>query len=66
MHCFQHPKYRQDPLRCTMCGQEIGLGEEYWACNGSRICTDCLNTFARQEFAPCRETRGKEFLHDSF
>ena len=60
MHYFQHPKYRQDPLRCTMCGQEIGLGEEYWACNGNLVCTDCLPDLARQELAPCHETRGKE------
>ena len=47
-------------LRCTLCGREITTGEEYWACNGSRVCTDCLPDFARQELAPCHETRGKE------
>jgi len=47
-------------LRCTFCGQEIPLGEEYWACNGSRICADCFLEFARQELEFCRETRGKE------
>ena len=36
------------------------MGEEYWACNGSRVCTACLADFARQELAPCHETRGKE------
>lgn len=51
---------RQSTLRCTLCGQEITTGEEYWACNGSRVCAACLPEFARLELAPCRETRGKE------
>ena len=60
MHCFHPLKHRQDPLHCTMCGREIALGEEYWACNGNLVCTDCLPELARQELAPCHETRGKE------
>ena len=51
---------RQTTLRCTLCGREITTGEEYWACNGSRVCVDCLPEFARQELAPCHETRGEE------
>jgi len=47
-------------LRCTMCGREITVGEEYWACSGERVCTDCLPEFARRELAPCHEIRGKE------
>lgn len=47
-------------LRCTLCGREIVWGEEYWACNGSRVCEACLPELARQELAPCRETHGKE------
>jgi hypothetical protein len=47
-------------LRCTLCGQEITEGEEYWACNGSRVCTACFAEFARQELRACHETRGKE------
>jgi hypothetical protein len=43
-----------------MCGQEIGLGEEYWACNGSLVCVACLPDLARLELAPCHETHGKE------
>lgn len=57
IHC--RPR-RQSTLRCTLCGREITLGEEYWACNGSCVCADCLPDFARQELAPCHETRGKE------
>ena len=49
-----------DILRCTLCGREIVYGEEYWACNGSRVCTECLPELARQELAPCHETHGKE------
>lgn len=51
---------RQAILRCTLCGREITEGEEYWACNGSRVCAGCLPELARQELAPCREIRGKE------
>lgn len=55
-----HRIWRQTVLRCTLCGQEITMGEEYWACNGSSVCAACLPEFARQELAPCHETRGKE------
>ena len=58
MRPFRHRKF--GTLRCTLCGLEISLGEEYWACNGSLVCTDCFLDFARQELEPCRETRGKE------
>ena len=47
-------------LRCTLCGQEILTGEEYWRCNGFSVCGDCLPEFARQELAACRRQRGKE------
>ena len=53
-------RLKRQALLCTLCGQEITMGEEYWACNGSRVCEACLADFARQELAPCRETRGKE------
>ena len=55
-----HCRTRRHPLLCTLCGREIAIGEEYWACNGARVCAACLGEFARQELAPCRETRGKE------
>ena len=57
---FQHSAPPLAALYCTLCGQEIFIGEEYWACNGSRVCSDCLPDFARQELAPCHETHGKE------
>ncbi len=46
--------------RCTLCGREISLWAEYWACNGQTVCRGCLAEFAREEFAPCREVCGKE------
>ena len=58
-HMTRRPR-RHTTLLCTLCGQEITMGEEYWACNGSRVCAACLADFARQELAPCRETRGSE------
>ena len=51
---------RRQTLRCTLCGREITVGEEYWACNGSRVCSACLPEFARQELSPCHEIRAKE------
>ena len=47
-------------LLCTFCGREITSGEEYWACSGQRVCTDCLPQLARQELWPCHEIRGEE------
>ena len=52
-------------LYCTLCGREISPGEEYWACNGSIVCPDCLSDFARREFISCREIRGKECRYDT-
>lgn len=51
---------RRSLLRCTLCGLEIGKGEEYWSCNGTVACRACLPDLARRELAPCREIRGKE------
>ena len=59
MHHTYHGR-RRFRLRCTLCGREITRGEEYWACNGSRVCTGCLPELARRELAPCREVRGEE------
>ena len=53
-------RLKRQALLCTLCGQEITMGEEYWACNGSRVCAAYLADFARQELEPCRETRGSE------
>ena len=57
---FRLCRGRLPVLRCTLCGREIGAGEEYWACNGSRVCGACFPEFARGELAPCREVRGEE------
>ena len=62
MHQNLSPFGRQTTLCCTLCGREIPLGTEYWACSGSIVCPACLADFARQEFSPCRETRGKEMF----
>lgn len=51
---------RQPALLCTLCGQEITVGEEYWFCSGSSVCAACLPDLARRELSPCREIRGRE------
>ena len=53
-------RQRRHILLCSLCGQEIAPGEEYWYCNGSSVCRECLPDFARAELAPYRQTRGKE------
>ena len=60
MHQSHGRLRRHTTLLCTLCGREIPAGGEYWACNGSRICPDCLPEFARQELAPCHEICGRE------
>ena len=60
MPSFLRRDLRLHPLYCTYCGGEIAVGEEYWACNGSLVCSECLPELARQELAPCHETHGKE------
>ena len=62
MHQNHRRILRQTTLCCTLCGREIPLGTEYWACNGSIVCPGCLPDFARQEFSSCRETHGKEMF----
>ncbi len=47
-------------VRCSICGREIASGEEYWVCNGTLACADCLPELARQELRPCRAICGKE------
>ena len=59
MHHTRRAK-RQTPVRCTLCGRESTVGEEYWDCNASRICWECLPEYARQELTSCREIRGRE------
>ncbi len=51
---------RRQTLLCTLCGQEIAEGEEYWFCSGASVCAACLPDLARRELAPCREIRGRE------
>ena len=47
-------------VRCTLCGREIVRDEEYWCCNGTLVCADCLPELARRELLPCREVLGRE------
>ena len=60
MLLYTEKRRRRQILRCTLCGQEITEGEEYWACNGSRLCRACLPDFARPELSCRHELRGKE------
>ena len=59
MNLFHRTPFRPT-VRCTLCGREIPLGEEYWHCNGTLACALCLPDLARQELRPCHQVRGKE------
>lgn len=59
---FRRLRRRPAALRCTLCGGAVLPGEEYWACNGHRVCAMCLPELARRELAPCREILGEEKL----
>ena len=57
-----HRRQGRHTLVCSLCGQAITIGEEYWYCNGTSVCRCCLNEYARAELAPYHQTRGKEVL----
>ena len=58
--CLRNPASPQRTVRCTLCGREILMGEEYWLCSGTLVCAACLPERARRELLPCREIRGRE------
>ena len=41
--------------RCNCCGGEIYEGESYYNIDGSAVCPDCLEEFAKDYFKSCRE-----------
>ena len=59
-------KQQQDVQRrgamthCSLCGGELYEGDPYWAVNGSIVCENCLDTFAKAEFAAHRLVCGQE------
>ena len=48
---------------CRECRGELYRGDEFWQIEGAAVCGDCLETFARRYFAPCRTT-GEEQLYE--
>lgn len=64
MHKTFSRKQQHFAVYCSLCGREIISGEEYWFCNGTHICPDCLSAFARTELAPCHKIHGKESCYD--
>ncbi len=45
---------------CTLCAQEIRVGERLWYRSGKTVCTDCFAQFAREEFEPFAYILGEE------
>ena len=41
---------------CRLCRGELYRGDIFWRIEGSLICEDCLDDFARRYFAPWRTT----------
>ena len=57
---MSYPLGRRADCLCTMCGQALAPGEEYWYINGAVICGACLGHYARLELAPFRHVLGEE------
>lgn len=47
---------------CSLCGDELYLGEQCYHINGQTVCEDCLGEYARQVFAPFAGRLGEEEL----
>lgn len=45
---------------CSLCDRELYEGDSYWYINGSTVCENCLDTFAKSEFAAHRQICGQE------
>ena len=45
---------------CSLCGDTIYRGEDYYQVNGQVVCTGCLTEFAEGYFAPFLWTGGED------
>ena len=45
---------------CSLCAQDIYLGERVWCCNGMTVCRDCFEWFARGVLKPFEIVLGEE------
>ena len=45
---------------CSLCAQDIYLGERAWRCNGVTVCRDCFMQFARGMLEPFEIMLGEE------
>ncbi len=45
--------------RCSRCGQPVYRGESCYCIDGTMICDDCLDAFARQLLRPYRRQMGE-------
>lgn len=45
---------------CSLCGDTIYRGEDYYQVNGQVVCTGCLTEFAEGYFAPFLCTGGED------
>ena len=51
---------------CSLCAQDIYIGEEMWRLNGQTVCRDCFPAFARILLQPYTLICGEEeFPHDT-
>ncbi|MBQ1674690.1 MAG: hypothetical protein II069_01440 [Oscillospiraceae bacterium] len=58
------PIHRDAPaVFCDLCGTELPPGGDCYRINGETVCPDCLAEYARQVFAPYRETVGEGWYH---
>ena len=45
---------------CSLCAQDIYLGERVWHCNGMTVCRDCFARFAHGVLEPFEMILGEE------
>ena len=50
-HMYEDLQSRPVRAVCSLCGRDLIEGESCWRINGAVICTDCLPTWARRDYA---------------
>ena len=50
---------------CGRCQGELYRGDGFWRIDGSLLCENCLENFARIYFAPCRMT-GEQLTQEDY
>lgn len=47
---------------CSLCAQDIYIGESVWRCGGMTVCRDCFTQFAEDMLRPFEMKLGEEMV----